>query len=146
MVYSKCLISTVVNNFVQQVEKTTYFIFPVMQWDAMFKTGNFELSRSTEILEGWYCESSVARFAINPSRSRQTETIQNPSFKHGILLHHWKDEVRSFFDLLNEIIDHGTNQTFAINHSICNLLLVNLHCHHSGLIYLFSLLILVWFF
>ena len=66
MVYSKCLISTVVNNFVQQVEKTTYFIFPVMQWDAMFKTGNFELSRSTEILEGWYCELSVARFAINP--------------------------------------------------------------------------------
>ena len=62
----KCLISTVVNNFVQQVEKTTYFIFPVMQWDAMFKTGNFELSRSTEILEGWYCELSVARFAINP--------------------------------------------------------------------------------
>ena len=61
MVYSKCLISTVVNNFVQQVEKTTYFIFPVMQWDAMFKTGNFELSRSTEILEGWYCESSVDR-------------------------------------------------------------------------------------
>ena len=49
---------------------TIYFIFTGMQWDAMFKTGNFELSRSTEILEGWYCESSVARFAINPSRSR----------------------------------------------------------------------------
>ena len=49
------------------------------------------------------------------------------------------------YDLLNEIIDHGTNQTFAINHSICNLLLVNLHCHHSGLINFFSLLILVWY-
>ena len=34
-------------------EITIYFLFTGMQCDAMFKTGNFELSRSTKILEGW---------------------------------------------------------------------------------------------